>query len=82
MGSRDNCPAVETALTALVPLREEQKVNKQTDKSISGIVEGLTTSERRANASNLLQFNIMKFKSCAATLQKERTLFLINKALV
>ncbi|NJR73920.1 MAG: DUF928 domain-containing protein [Scytonema sp. CRU_2_7] len=46
MGSRNNCPAVPTALTALVPLREEQKVSKQTDKSISGIVEGLTTSER------------------------------------
>jgi Domain of Unknown Function (DUF928) len=46
MGSRDNCPAVPTALTALVPLREEQKVSKQTDKPISGIVEGLTTSER------------------------------------
>ena len=42
----DNCPAVPTALTALVPLREQQMVSKQTDKSISGIVEGLTTSER------------------------------------
>lgn len=46
MGSRDNCPAVPTALTALVPLREEQKVSKQTDKPISGIVGGLTTSEQ------------------------------------
>ncbi|WP_246275724.1 DUF928 domain-containing protein [Brasilonema bromeliae] len=46
MGSRGNCPAVQTALTALIPLREEQKVSKQTDKSISGIVGGLTTSER------------------------------------
>lgn len=46
MGSRDNCPAVTTALTALVPLRKEQMVSKQTDKPISGIVEGLTTSER------------------------------------
>lgn len=46
MGSRDNCPVVTTALTALVPLREEQRVSKLTDKSISGIVEGLTTSER------------------------------------
>lgn len=46
MGSRDNCPAVATALTALVPLQEEQKVSKQTDKSVIGIVEGLTTSER------------------------------------
>ncbi|GAA6616172.1 DUF928 domain-containing protein [Scytonema sp. NUACC26] len=46
MGSRDNCPAVATALTALIPLREEQGVSKQTDKSSAGIVEGLTTSER------------------------------------
>ncbi|NMG07461.1 hypothetical protein DP117_11445 [Brasilonema sp. UFV-L1] len=46
MGSRDNCPTVPTALTALVPLREEQKVSKQTDKPILGIVEGLTTSEQ------------------------------------
>ncbi|MDZ8235966.1 MAG: DUF928 domain-containing protein [Nostoc sp. ChiQUE01a] len=48
MGSRDNCPAVTTELTALVPLREEQeqKVSKQTDKPISAIVGGLTTSER------------------------------------
>jgi hypothetical protein len=46
MGSRDNCPAVPTALTALVPLQEEQKLSKQTDKPILGIVEGLTTSER------------------------------------
>jgi hypothetical protein len=46
MGSRNICPAVPTALTALVPLREEQKVSKQIDKPISGIVEGLTTSER------------------------------------
>ncbi|MBR8836491.1 MAG: DUF928 domain-containing protein [Stigonema ocellatum SAG 48.90 = DSM 106950] len=46
MGSRDSCPAVPTALTALVPLQEEQKVGEQTDKSIIGIVGGLTTSER------------------------------------
>ncbi|MCC5636987.1 DUF928 domain-containing protein [Nostoc sp. CHAB 5844] len=46
MGSRDNCPAVTTALTALVPLQEEQQVSKQTDKPVSGIVGGLTTSER------------------------------------
>ena len=46
MGSRDNCPAVKTALTALVPLQEEHRVSKQTDKPISGIVGGLTTSER------------------------------------
>ncbi|WP_223280389.1 DUF928 domain-containing protein [Nostoc sp. PA-18-2419] len=45
MGSRDNCPAVTTALTALVPLREEQKLSK-TDKPILRIVGGLTTSER------------------------------------
>ncbi|MCC5647761.1 DUF928 domain-containing protein [Nostoc sp. CHAB 5824] len=46
MGSRDNCPAVPTALTALVPLQEEQKVEKQKNKSVIGIVGGLTTSER------------------------------------
>jgi hypothetical protein len=46
MGSRDNCPAVTTALTALVPLREEQQTNKQTDTSVIGVVEGLTISER------------------------------------
>ncbi|MUG91206.1 DUF928 domain-containing protein [Scytonema sp. UIC 10036] len=46
MGSRDNCPTVATALTALIPLREEQGDSKQTDKSSVGIVEGLTTSER------------------------------------
>ncbi|WGV25570.1 DUF928 domain-containing protein [Halotia branconii] len=46
MGSRDNCPAVTTALTALVPLQEEQKISKKTDKPISEIVGGLTTSQR------------------------------------
>lgn len=46
IGSRNNCPAVTTALTALVPMGEEQKVSKQTDKPISGIVGGLTTSVR------------------------------------
>lgn len=46
MGSRENCPAVPTALTALVPLREEQKVSKQTDKPMAKIVGGLTTSVR------------------------------------
>ncbi|MEH2165232.1 MAG: DUF928 domain-containing protein [Nostoc sp.] len=46
MGSRDNCPAVSTPLTALVPFQEEQKVGKQTNKSIIGTVEGLTTLER------------------------------------
>ncbi|MDZ8032660.1 DUF928 domain-containing protein [Nostoc sp. DedSLP04] len=46
MGSRDNCPAVSTPLTALVPFQEEQKVGKQTNNSIIGTVEGLTTLER------------------------------------
>ncbi|MEH2415227.1 DUF928 domain-containing protein [Nostoc sp.] len=46
MGSRDNCPAVPNPLTALVPFQEEQKVAGQTNKSIIGIVGGLTTSER------------------------------------
>jgi Domain of Unknown Function (DUF928) len=46
MGSRDNCPAVSTPLTALVPFQEEQKVGKQTNNSIVGTVEGLTTLER------------------------------------
>ncbi|MEH1840675.1 MAG: DUF928 domain-containing protein, partial [Nostoc sp.] len=46
MGSRDNCPAVPIPLTALVPFQEEQKVGEQKNKSIIGIVEGLTTSER------------------------------------
>ncbi|MEH1940492.1 MAG: DUF928 domain-containing protein [Nostoc sp.] len=46
MGSRDNCPAVSTPLTALVPFQEEQKVAGETNKSIIGVVEGLTTSER------------------------------------
>ncbi len=45
MGSRNNCPAVPIALTALVPLAEEQTVSK-TGKSSMGVVEGLTTSER------------------------------------
>lgn len=46
MGSRDNCPVVPTPLTALVPFQEEKKVGEQKNKSIIGIVEGLTTSER------------------------------------
>ncbi|AUB34441.1 LysM repeat [Nostoc flagelliforme CCNUN1] len=46
MSSRDNCSAVPTALTALVPLQQEKKVGKLTDKSVIGIVQGLTTSER------------------------------------
>ncbi len=46
MGSRDNCPAVPTPLSALVPFQEEQKAGEQKNKSIIGVVEGLTTSER------------------------------------
>lgn len=47
MASRDDCPAVPTALTALVPLLPAvQKADKQTDKLMIGIVGGLTTSER------------------------------------
>ncbi|MEH2325236.1 MAG: DUF928 domain-containing protein [Nostoc sp.] len=46
MGSRDNCPAVPTPLTALVPFQEKQKVGEHKNKSIIGIVEGLTTLER------------------------------------
>ncbi|MBD2415141.1 hypothetical protein FACHB389_23060 [Nostoc calcicola FACHB-389] len=46
MGSRDNCPAVPTPLTALVPLQQAQNAGKQTDASVIGIVEGLTISER------------------------------------
>ncbi|MEH2422190.1 MAG: DUF928 domain-containing protein [Nostoc sp.] len=46
MGSRDNCPAVATALTALVPLQKEQKIDNQVDKSVVDIVGGLTISER------------------------------------
>ncbi len=46
MGSRDNCPAVSIPLTALVPFQEEQKVGEQTNNSIVGAVEGLTTLER------------------------------------
>ncbi|MDF5729590.1 MAG: DUF928 domain-containing protein [Rhizonema sp. PD38] len=46
MGSRDECPAVATALTALVPLQGVQKVGKQTDESMIGIVGASTASER------------------------------------
>ncbi|MEH1847448.1 MAG: DUF928 domain-containing protein [Nostoc sp.] len=46
MASRDDCPAVPTPLTALVPFQEGQKVATQTNKSIIRVVEGLTTSER------------------------------------
>ena len=45
MGSRNNCPAVPTALTALVPLAEQLPVNK-TGKPSIGVVGGLTTNER------------------------------------
>ncbi len=41
MGSRDNCPAVATELTALVPLQKQQ-----TDQSSLETVGGMTTSER------------------------------------
>jgi hypothetical protein len=41
MGSRDNCPNVETELTALVPLYKQQKGQSSLD-----IVGGVTTSER------------------------------------
>lgn len=46
MGSRNDCPAVETHLTALVPFQERLGTNKQTDASTSVDVWGLTTSER------------------------------------
>lgn len=46
MGSRDNCPAVPIPLTALVPFQGEQQVSKQTNKSNTGIVGGLTTLKR------------------------------------
>ncbi|MBD2771818.1 DUF928 domain-containing protein [Iningainema tapete] len=44
MGSRNNCPAVEPALTALVPLQAQN--SKQKNTSDAGNVGGLTTSER------------------------------------
>ena len=46
MGSRNDCPAVETPLTALVPLQEPVATSKQTNTSTSVDVWGLTTSER------------------------------------
>ncbi|MBK1987642.1 DUF928 domain-containing protein [Sphaerospermopsis aphanizomenoides BCCUSP55] len=46
MGSRNDCPAVETPLTALVPFQERVANNKQTNTSTSADVWGLTTSER------------------------------------
>lgn len=45
MGSRNDCPAVETPLTALVPFQEQVASNK-TNTSNSADVWGLTTSER------------------------------------
>lgn len=46
MGSRNNCPAVATSLTALAPFQEQQQVNKQTNKPNFGIVGGLTTKKQ------------------------------------
>ncbi|MBD2206471.1 DUF928 domain-containing protein [Calothrix sp. FACHB-1219] len=46
MGSRNDCPAVETPLTALVPFQERVTTNKQTNTSTPVDVWGLTTSER------------------------------------
>ena len=46
MGSRNDCPAVETPLTALVPFQERVATSKQTNTSTSVDVWGLTTSER------------------------------------
>lgn len=45
MGSRNDCPAVETPLTALVPF-QERVANNKANTSISADVWGLTTSER------------------------------------
>lgn len=45
MGSRNNCPAVATPLTALAPF-EGHIASKQTNKSGIGAIGGLTTSER------------------------------------
>lgn len=46
MGSRNDCPAVETPLTALVPIQERVASGKQTNTSTVVDVWGLTTSER------------------------------------
>lgn len=46
MGSRNDCPAVETPLTALVPFQERVATSKQTNISTPVDVWGLTTSER------------------------------------
>lgn len=45
MGSRDNCPAVTTELTALVP-SVKAPTSKEANTSVSEIVGGLTTSSR------------------------------------
>lgn len=45
MGSRDNCPATATELTALVP-SVKAPTSKQVNTSVSEIVGGLTTSSR------------------------------------
>ena len=46
MGSRNDCPAVETPLTALVPVQERVATSKQTNTSTLVDVWGLTISER------------------------------------
>ena len=46
MASRENCPTVETPLTALVPFKERGLATKQKDKSTQMDVWGLTTAER------------------------------------
>ena len=46
MGSRGNCPAVKTALTALVPFEPQKNARRNTVQSGIGTVGGLTTSER------------------------------------
>lgn len=47
MGSRNDCPAVGTALTALVPVQEQEVASKHINtSSIPVDVWGLTTSER------------------------------------
>jgi hypothetical protein len=46
MGSRENCPQIETPLTALVPFKERGLATKQKDNSAPMDVWGLTTAER------------------------------------
>jgi len=45
MGSRENCPKVETPLTALIPFKERGLATKQKDNSAPMDVWGLTTAE-------------------------------------